>query len=125
MSAFAASSSAASIAAAINDSKDNGREQVNDVVDNTTDNKDDNVSNDDASNDKDKETKAEVFFRDAQKIMNRTSLKISTAAMEDHQFRSFFGARKEFVEMVWDMLGEGGLRPEKSKPKHLLWALYF
>jgi hypothetical protein len=27
--------------------------------------------------------------------------------------------------MVWDMLGEGGLRPEKSKPKHLLWALYF
>jgi hypothetical protein len=23
------------------------------------------------------------------------------------------------------MLGEGGLRPENSKPKHLLWALYF
>jgi hypothetical protein len=22
------------------------------------------------------------------------------------------------------MLGEGDLRPEKSKPKHLLWALY-
>ncbi len=27
--------------------------------------------------------------------------------------------------MVWDVLGEGGLRPKKSKPKHLLWALYF
>ncbi len=23
------------------------------------------------------------------------------------------------------MLGEGGLRPKKSKPKHLLWVLYF
>ncbi len=23
------------------------------------------------------------------------------------------------------MLGEGGLHPEKSKPTHLLWALYF
>ena len=27
--------------------------------------------------------------------------------------------------MVGDMLGEGGLHPKKSKPKHLLWALYF
>ena len=27
--------------------------------------------------------------------------------------------------MVWDMLGEGGLCPEKSEPKHLLWTLYF
>jgi hypothetical protein len=44
--------------------------------------------------------------------------------MEDHRFRSFFGSRQDIVEMVWDMLGEGGLRPEKSKPKHLLWALY-
>ncbi len=26
---------------------------------------------------------------------------------------------------VWSMLGEGGLRPENSEPKHLLWALYF
>ena len=27
--------------------------------------------------------------------------------------------------MVWDMLEEGGLLPEKGKPKHLLWALNF
>ncbi len=52
-------------------------------------------------------------------------LRIGTAAKEDHRFRSFFGARQEIAEMVWDMLGEGGLCPEKSKPKHLLWALYF
>jgi hypothetical protein len=45
--------------------------------------------------------------------------------MEDRQFRSFFSARQEIVKMVWDMLGEGGLHPKKSKPKHLLWALYF
>jgi hypothetical protein len=29
------------------------------------------------------------------------------------------------VLKVWSMLGEGGLRPKNSKPKHLLWALYF
>jgi hypothetical protein len=29
------------------------------------------------------------------------------------------------VSMVWDMLVASGLRPEKSCPKHLLWALYF
>ncbi len=45
--------------------------------------------------------------------------------MEDRRFRSFFGAWFEIVHMVWDMLGEGGLRPEKSEPKHLLWTLYF
>ena len=45
--------------------------------------------------------------------------------MEDRRFRSFFGAWFEIVRMVWDMLGEGSLCPEKSKPKHLLWTLYF
>jgi hypothetical protein len=56
--------------------------------------------------------------------MDWMSLKIGMAAIEDRQFHSFFGARQEIVEMVWDILEEGGLRPEKSKPKHcLLWAL--
>ncbi len=46
--------------------------------------------------------------------------------MEDHRFRSFVGAWFEIVRMVWDMLGGGGgLCPKKSKPKHLLWTLYF
>ncbi len=90
-----------------------------------TDDDDDDVSDDNASDDEDKETEAEVVFRDAREIMNRTSLKTGTATMEDRRFRSFFGARKEIVVMAWDMLGEGGLRPEKSEPKHLLRALYF
>ncbi len=45
--------------------------------------------------------------------------------MEEHQFRSFFSARNEIVLKVWSMLGEGGLCPKNSEPKHLLWALYF
>jgi hypothetical protein len=45
--------------------------------------------------------------------------------MEEHRFRSFFGARKEIFLKVWGMLGEGSLCPKNSKPKHLLWALYF
>ncbi len=27
--------------------------------------------------------------------------------------------------MVWDMLEEGNLLPEKCEPKHLLWTHYF
>ncbi len=27
--------------------------------------------------------------------------------------------------MVWSMLVANGLCPKKSRPKHLLWALYF
>ncbi len=37
----------------------------------------------------------------------------------------FFGKNISIVSMVWDMLMASGLRPEKSLPKHLLWALYF
>jgi hypothetical protein len=57
--------------------------------------------------------------------MNRSNKKIGKAAMEECQFRSFFDALKEIILKVWGMLGKGGLHPENSKPKHLLWALYF
>ncbi len=45
--------------------------------------------------------------------------------MEDRHFCSFFGAWMEIVLKMWGMLWEGCLRPKNSKPKHLLWALYF
>jgi hypothetical protein len=45
--------------------------------------------------------------------------------MEDRRFRGLFGARIEIVLKVWSMLLEDSLRPKKSKPKHLLWTLYF
>jgi hypothetical protein len=64
-------------------------------------------------------------LRDARDIQNRTSRCIGTAAMEDRRFRSLFGARIKIVLRVWLMLWEDGLRPKKSKPKHLLWTLYF
>jgi len=47
------------------------------------------------------------------------------AAREDHRFCEHFGTPFAIVRMVWDMLVEGGLLPEKGKPKHLLWMLYF
>ena len=47
------------------------------------------------------------------------------AGMEDHHLHNFFGANLSIVSMVWDMLVANGLRPEKSRPKHVLWALYF
>jgi hypothetical protein len=106
----------------MNDSEDNRQEQVSDIVYDTTNN---DYDDDDMSNNKDKEMDADVFFWAARVIMNRSNKNIGTAAMEDRQFRSFFYVRQDINEMVWDILGEGGLHPKKSKPKHLLWALYF
>jgi hypothetical protein len=57
--------------------------------------------------------------------MNQSNKKIGTAAMEECQFRSFFGPWNEIILKVWGMLREGGLHPKNSKLKHLLWALYF
>ena len=45
--------------------------------------------------------------------------------MEDCRFCSFFRVRFEISCMVWDRLEKGGLGPKKSKPKHLLWTIYF
>jgi hypothetical protein len=87
-----------------------------------SDDDEDDGSGDDGSDGK--ETEDTAFHRATREIMNRAG-QIGTAAMEDRRFRSFFGARFEIFCMVWDMLGEGGLRPEKSEPKHLLWTLYF
>jgi hypothetical protein len=100
-------------------------EERSDVIHDRTDDDDDVVSDDDVSDNEDKETDEDVFFWAAREIMNRSNKKIGTAAMEEFRFRSFFGARNEIVLKVWKMLGEGGLRPKNSKPKHLLWALYF
>jgi hypothetical protein len=116
--------SAASAADAIFDSKDDEKE-VRDIVNDTSNSVDtDNVSNDNnASNNN--TSNIDVFLMTARDIMYRASRKIGTVTMEDHLFHSFFGAQKEILKMVWNMLGEGGLHPKKSKPKHMLWALYF
>ena len=45
--------------------------------------------------------------------------------MEDRRFRELFGARMEIVVHIWVMMDDDGLLPEKSRPKHLLWTLYF
>jgi hypothetical protein len=82
---------------------------------------------DDGSDDDDDDgyTEEAVFLCNARDIQNRTSRCVGTAAMEDRRFRGLFGARIEIVLKVWWMLLKDGLRPKKSKPKHLLWTLYF
>ena len=81
------------------------------------------ASGNDGSNGK--EMKDATFHRAVREIMNQAGRRVGTAAMEDRRSRSLFGALFEIVHMVWDMLGEGSLHPEKNKPKHLLWTLYF
>ena len=99
-------------------------EEVSDVsvATSSDDSGEDSDSDDD---DDDGDTEEAVFLCDARDIQNRTSRCVRTAAIEDCRFRGLFGACIEIVLKVWLMLGEGGLRPKKRKPKHLLWTLYF
>ncbi len=98
--------------------------EVSDVVD---DDSDDNDTNDDETSDAGDEGVSDdaVFSCAARDIMNRVGRKVGSAAVEDRRFREHFGAPFEIVRMVWDMMVEGHLLPEKSEPKHLLWTLYF
>ena len=82
-------------------------------------------NDDDDTSDGDNEGDDAVFFRAARDIMNRVGRKVGTAAREDRRFREYFGMPFAIVRMVWDMLVEGGLLPNKGEPKHLLWSLYF
>jgi hypothetical protein len=99
-------------------------EEVSDISVASSDDSDNGSDNDDDDED-DGDAEEAVFLCDARDIQNRTSRSVGTAAMEDRRFRGLFGARIEIVLKVWLMLGEGGLHPKKSKPKHLLWTLYF
>lgn len=126
---MSASASAAPLVAAIYDSEEDSPRmgKVSDAVDDDTtvvdgDTSDDGDDDDDVEDD---ETLDDIFFDAAQNIMNRVRRRVGTAAREDRRFREHFGAPFAIVRLVWDMLVEGGLLPEKGRPKHLLWALYF
>ena len=124
----------AAAANAINYSDDNGKvsleaEEVSDVSvasSNDSDNDSNNGSNNNNDNDNDNVDMEEaVFLCDARDIQNRTSRSVGMPAMEDRQFHSLFWARIEIILKVWLMLWKDGLRSKKSKPKPLLWTLYF
>ena len=119
----------AAAADAINYSDDDNKvpteaEEVSDISVAPSDDSD-NDSDDGPDDNNDKVTEEAVFLCDAQDIQNRMFRSVGTAAMEDRRFCSLFEASTEIVIMVWNMLGEGVLRPEKSQPNHLLWTLYF
>jgi hypothetical protein len=86
-------------------------------------NNDDNGGDDNNVDEDDVDT--DVFCCAARDIQNRMSQNTGTAAMEDRCFRKLFGASISIVLQVWHMMDDGGLLPEKTKPKHLLWTLYF
>ncbi len=129
----AASASSASSAypdAAIENSSSDEREvfeegESGNLVDHSG-NKDDETTTDEEANvDNNNVDLESIFFRDARDIQNRMSRVIGTADMEDRRFRELFGARIGVVLHVWNAMEGSGLLPNKSRPKHLLWTLYF
>jgi hypothetical protein len=130
-SAPAASTSSASSAASIDNSNSDKRgasdEEVSGNLVVSSDDEDD-VSDEEEDNDDDDDDNDNletIFLRDTRDIQNRTSRVVGTAAMEDCRFCELFGASISVVLHVWHAMEEGGLLPNKSKPKHLLWTLYF
>ena len=120
-------SSSATSAAAINDidSDDDGasEEEVSGGLVVLSD--DDDDSSDDKGDDVSDTNLNDVYSCAARDIQNRTSRIVGSAKMEDRRFRELFGARMDIVVHLWEMMEENNLLPKKSKPKHLLWTLYF
>ena len=127
ISAFSTATSSASSVAATNvvdsaDDEASEEEESGDDVDTSDDDDDD----DDGHEGHDYVSALEEeFFIAARDIQNRTSRIVGTAQMEDRRFRELFGARMEIVVHIWVMMEDDDLLPPKSKPKHLLWTLYF
>ena len=61
----------------------------------------------------------------ARDIQNRIGRRTGSDAVEQRGFRDFFGTSVEIVCMLWHLLSENELVPEKGQLKHLLWTLYF
>ena len=64
------------------------------------------------------------FIVAAQDIQNRRR-PIRSPAMRRSAFREFFGTSASIACLLWHLLVESGLIPEKGQIKHLLWTLYF
>ena len=107
------------------DEESSESEEVSDISTVAVSSNDSDEDSNDSDDSNDGDTEEAVFLRDARDIQNRTSRCVGTAAMEDRRFHGLFGVRIEILLKVWSMLLEDGLRPKKSKPKHLLWTLYF
>ncbi len=125
MSNFLAAA-ASSSAAAISQSSSSDEEEVSDViVAHSGDEDKKSMTNDQAANDNDDFDLESIFCRDARDIQKRTSRAVGTAAMEDRRFCELFGASVGILLHVWTAMEEGSLLPKKSRPKHLLWMIYF
>ena len=124
--ASAAASSASSVAATnIVDSADDEASEEEESGDDI-DTSDDDDDEDDGHEGHDYVSALEKeFFRAARDIQNRTSRIVGTAKMEDCRFCELLRACMEIVIHIWVMMEEDDLLPKKSKPKHLLWMLYF
>jgi hypothetical protein len=62
------------------------------------------------------------FARD---IQNRGSRRVGAKVVEDRLFKEYFGVSATVVLVVWNLLDEHDLIPEKGEIKHLLWTLVF
>jgi hypothetical protein len=122
----AAASSATSVAATNDvDSEDNEASEEEESGDLVVSSNDDDDSSDNEVDNVSATNLDDVFFHAARNIQNRTSRIVGTAEMEERHFCKLFGACMEIVIHLWEMIEKGDLLPEKSKPKHLLWTLYF
>ena len=58
-------------------------------------------------------------------IQNRSSRRVGAKVVEDRFFKEYFGVCPLIVSIVWNLLAQHDLIPEKGEIKYLLWALVF
>jgi hypothetical protein len=85
----------------------------------------DNFSLNDDDKDKDNHSSVPDFVAAAWDIQNRASKPAGAALSKTRHFCEFFGMSLLVIDKLWWLLDRHDLLPKKSRPKHLLWTLYF
>jgi len=65
------------------------------------------------------------FMRLGRAIWSKDPTKANASSTEDRKFREFFGCGNEVACLVWKLLAQNDLVPNKGTMEHFMWTLLF
>ena len=83
------------------------------------------MDEDDSTSTSDSDVSLDAIVSVARDIQNRSGQRVGAEVVEARYFKEYFGVSAVVVLIVWDLLVEHDLLPEKGQIKHLLWMLVF
>ena len=81
--------------------------------------------NDDSSSTESQSSLEDEILSVGRDIQNRSNHRIGAEVVENRLFKEHFGISVAVTLIVWNLLVENDLVPEKGQMKHLLWTLVF